>query len=705
MIDFNHEARHTGIQPPPARAAASFPGVVGDFRAEIEAHGLRPGEIIPDGELRRCGTADKPSGKNGWYVFHPDPPASGAFGNWRTEESGTWTATRAEELSEAERRTLQQRIERDRAAREAAQAQRQAEAAQEAFSILAAAPSCPADHPYLATKGVRPAGDIRMGTDGALLVPIQDGRGQLMSLQRIYPDGQKRFLAGGAKQGGFFPIHGAEGPLHVCEGFATGLSVHAATGATVLCAFDCGNLLRVAENARRNNPGREILVLGDDDRWTPGNPGRTKAEAAARAVGGRAVFPRFDSLDGQPTDFNDLHAREGIEAVRVQLDRRGAPGLSISDWGVERFQGPAPVREFLVEGMIPVGSSAMLAAMGDAGKGFLLLDLLLKVSAWRPVVSFNKGDLWLGQRVLRGGHAVYLTAEDDQAEIHRRLEGLDPSGEFRRRAEGRLFVVPLPNAGGPVSLVEQVKGGGPSPSPAYFDIERQVLNLKPAILALDPLASFVAADANADPAVGAVFTGLLSSLASKTGAAVICAHHMAKGDQRKPIDSPEAARHAVRGTTALVDGVRCVVALWAAKNGEAVCGALNESFQPNKVFHAAVVKSNGPATREVLTLVRNKAGLLVARDEDLRLSGGTDAGRVVFLERAITDAARAGRHFTKTGEKGIYERRDSLPGCLQGLSRNKLRLLTQDLIDDGRIARLENETLAPGEDAGAVGEE
>ncbi|KAA0178838.1 hypothetical protein FX016_23180 [Cupriavidus gilardii] len=49
------------------------------------------------------------------------------------------------------------------------------------------------------------------------------------------------------------------------------------------------------------------------------NVGREKALAAAREHGAIAVFPVFQSLRGSPTDFNDLHVREGLQAVRRQV--------------------------------------------------------------------------------------------------------------------------------------------------------------------------------------------------------------------------------------------------------------------------------------------------------------------------------------------------------------------------------------------------
>jgi putative DNA primase/helicase len=68
----------------------------------------------------------------------------------------------------------------------------------------------PADptHPYLQRKGVKPYG-IRMELLDVLLVPLRDLDGTIHTLQRIYEDGTKRFLSGGAKAGHFTLIGGA----------------------------------------------------------------------------------------------------------------------------------------------------------------------------------------------------------------------------------------------------------------------------------------------------------------------------------------------------------------------------------------------------------------------------------------------------------------------------------------------------------------
>ena len=287
------------------------------FRVVVEADGLRPAEIIADGQLHRCPVDGKPNGKDGAYLLHLDAPASGWWRNWRTSEESKWSAKDTRSLSPAERQTLKARIEADRLACEAETAKRHAEAADKAQRILAAAPACTA-HPYLERKGVKPCPGLKLGTDGRLVVPVLGEDGKPMSLQFIAEDGGKMFLFGGSTKGGYFAIKGKTGRLYICEGFATGLSIHEASGQTVLCAFNAGNLENVAAHAHQKYPDRELVLCVDDDHDTDGNPGLTKATAAALTVGGLLAVPQFKEPEGK-TDFNDLHAAEGLEAVRGYL--------------------------------------------------------------------------------------------------------------------------------------------------------------------------------------------------------------------------------------------------------------------------------------------------------------------------------------------------------------------------------------------------
>jgi putative DNA primase/helicase len=178
-------------------------------------------------------------------------------------------------------------------------------------------------HPYLDRKGICSNGSRVLGD--LLLIPMRDWAGELHSVQTITVAGEKRFLRGGRLGGCFhwLRIGEATGPTaYVCEGFATGASIHAATGGRpVAVAFCAANLLPACRVLRENLPHVILVVCADNDHKTSGNPGVTSATAAAISVGARLAIPAITT----GTDFNDLMVERGIAEVRRQLSATVKP--------------------------------------------------------------------------------------------------------------------------------------------------------------------------------------------------------------------------------------------------------------------------------------------------------------------------------------------------------------------------------------------
>jgi putative DNA primase/helicase len=164
-------------------------------------------------------------------------------------------------------------------------------------------------------KGVHAYGIRQDGQ--TLLIPLRDTAGKLQSLQTITPDGDKRFK--GRMKSCYHAIGSKPGDLLViAEGYATGATVHEATGWPVAVAFNAGNLGPVAMALHKAYPALTLVMAADDDHQTDGNPGLTAAKQAALAVGGFVVVPQFPA-DRPPkaSDFNDLAAIAGLSAVRA----------------------------------------------------------------------------------------------------------------------------------------------------------------------------------------------------------------------------------------------------------------------------------------------------------------------------------------------------------------------------------------------------
>jgi len=67
-------------------------------------------------------------------------------------------------------------------------------------------------------------------------------------------------------------------------------------------------------------PQREIIISADNDQFTNGNAGLTKATAAAKAIRAKLAVPTFTNNATKPTDFNDLCQLRGASAVKEQID-------------------------------------------------------------------------------------------------------------------------------------------------------------------------------------------------------------------------------------------------------------------------------------------------------------------------------------------------------------------------------------------------
>ena len=243
---------------------------------------------------------------------------------------------------------------------------------------------CDANHPYLRRKGIPALEGIRQARDGALLIPVLDTADNLQSLQRIYPDGTKRFLVGGKVSGGQFIIQGQpEKPIAICEGFATGASIHLATGWTVHVAFSANNMPVVAKPARDRFTDRAIIICGDND-----EAGRKSGEDAAGLANAQLLFPHFTDDNG--TDFNDLHQIEGIEAVRSQLEMAltKQQGLIALDMG-EFLSMSIPERGYLLSPVLPVQGIGILYAPRGIGKTFAALSIAVAVASGGAVFNWR----------------------------------------------------------------------------------------------------------------------------------------------------------------------------------------------------------------------------------------------------------------------------------------------------------------------------
>lgn len=439
---------------------------------------------------------------------------------------------------------------------------------------------------------------------------------------------------------------------------------------------------------------KAVLIWPDNDA-----PGKTYAELVAHTLfetGVRSVQvliigkqhpPKWDAADAKA---ENICLKSFIEQSRKRNLMRDRMILDLDDWTASRYQGEPPTQKYLVEDLIPLGVVGLLAAMGDTGKGVLLLHLALQVATGKPMRGIiGPEPKAFGKQVIETGTAVIFSAEDDCSEIHRRIDRLDPHN-YRNEQPERLMVIPLPDVGGPFPIVVDTPQGLVL-TQKYREIQEALLQIDDLkLIVFDPLASFVRAEANADPSVASFAMSTLSLLALETGATVIVAHHMRKARGSRSSDFAEQARNAIRGTTAIVDGVRFAYALLPAPNhiqAEAF-RVMRTSPSSNAVFLGAIVKSNAPAERVVRIFSRTDTGLLADITDRFDPKGTkNDAYMLDELVNAIHLAVESGHPITKTGINGVYENRHRLSHPLNKISKHRLEDMVQTLLEKKRLVR------------------
>ena len=269
---------------------------ISQFRQEMRDAGINySGVIIADDKIHRFHIeGDKPGSKNGAYILHLDGRPAGWFMDHKSGISQTWRSSSGSRVPY----TFIKQREESKLQHEAEIIQKNAEAARKANHIWNQSKllTKQSDHAYLIKKRIQPNG-ARLYYD-ALVIPIYNDLGQLVNLQFINPQGDKRFLTGGRKQGCFNTIGDITKRILICEGFATGASLFQESGERVVIAFDAGNLLPVAKNIRKSSPDSEIIICGDNDK---SGIGQTKAREAALAIGGKILIPLIPE-----SDWNDV---------------------------------------------------------------------------------------------------------------------------------------------------------------------------------------------------------------------------------------------------------------------------------------------------------------------------------------------------------------------------------------------------------------
>jgi RecA-family ATPase len=222
---------------------------------------------------------------------------------------------------------------------------------------------------------------------------------------------------------------------------------------------------------------------------------------------------------GEPTSFDRLasalearhlglvHDLDSVEHLEPAPQERRSRFFPASD-----LEGrPIPPREWLVPDLIPHRTVTLFSGDGGTGKSLLALQL---------AVAAATDGRWIG-RDAAGGSVLYLSAEDDTDELHRRLADILAASS---RTFRDLQHLTLRSLAGEDALLAVETAVNLATTALFAELEAASAQRDIRLIVLDTLADLYPANEN-DRAKVRQFVGILRGLALRRHCAVVLLAH------------------------------------------------------------------------------------------------------------------------------------------------------------------------------------
>lgn len=316
-----------------------------------------------------------------------------------------------------------------------------------------------------------------------------------------------------------------------------------------------------------------------------------------------------------------------------------------------------PERKWLVQDLIPLGCTGVLAAAGGTGKGHLTMQLALSLATGETFGPFSVDDP-------RG--VLVVSREDDAGELHRRfrsacearwVNGVDPvrAGRLEQNLDLMDFV------GEPSAVL----------CPEFVsEVCRRISDMPGCgLVVLDPTGKLVRPEAGRsmnDAETAAVAHAFCDQIARLTGVSVLLVCHINKASKAKGADTESAA---VLGSTQWVDLARWVINLKPLDHSERERYGLDPG---HRYLELASPKANySPAMAEPC-IWRRTAG-----------------GALVWTQARSTEAVDQSRAFSALVERGgdlsTDEWKRACAGLEPKISERRFVAAAKALVDLGRV--------------------
>jgi len=318
---------------------------------------------------------------------------------------------------------------------------------------------------------------------------------------------------------------------------------------------------------------------------------------------------------------------------------------------------PIPARQWLVDGLIPSGTVSLLGGDGGTGKSLVALQLAVAVAT---------GGAWLGKPVT-SGRAIYVSAEDDHDELHRRLSDITCAEGVTLADLDNLTVRSLAGEDALLAALDR-SGGVLHASALYHEADTRIRDESPALVVFDTLADLFPGNEN-DRAQARQFIGLMRGLAIRHECAVVLLAH--------PSLSGLNSGSGTSGSTGWNNSVRSRLYLTRV---------IQEGYEPDSDARLlSTMKSNYGRTGGEISM-RWQAGVFVAEATPTgldRMAIGAKAERVFLALLALLDGQ--GRRVNSKGGSTYAPKVFASHPDSEGVTKRALGQAMENLLRDGKI--------------------
>ncbi len=523
-------------------------------------------DIVIKDELHRFRTReDNASEKSGAIIIHTDGWPAGCVMDWRKGIKENWrydtSGLDEEQQKYFNSKEYREKIdEKERKAREKRRA-KQLEAAEAARRLWERLNFASDQHPYIVRKHIPCFTEecLRYNPDmKSLAVPLKDIDGQLMSIQWIPEDGEKRFFVDASTDGLFWSVwldtldKNPKEVILLGEGFATMAKVFQLMKKPCVAAMSCYKLELIARKLREKYPEAKIIITADNDWETEQKHGRNPGQIYAHNVANSSVLgvkladgvvsPPFTEADTGLSDWDDYAMKYGDEATakllqekinwlcmtneeKAELERRKQLISVVHNLNPSQKIDP---QEF-VGGIFPRKFVSMLIAPPGTGKTIFVQKFVSDLSIGGNIFDGFSEDEPERRCLILAGEAGYELLLRRGASMRWPINPQNVKVLDQYEAENQDINI----------MLDKPEG--------MKNVERLIEIYKPDIMFIDTLSSFHESDENKAPEMKPIIKHL-AALARQYNMAVVPVHHSRKRaakERTMPLDQNDVVGSSV----------------------------------------------------------------------------------------------------------------------------------------------------------------